>query len=152
MKFTLTGALLAATALTSAPAFADEVIFAHGANPGNPRYAAAEMFADLVPACTGGETTVNVAASATMGNDVEMLTSVAGDRGRPRNYTYGSAKSATTTYLEGMRSRYGLGRRRRHPDVGQQPGPAGADRARGRDAWPAVPVRGPADRVERARR
>ena len=78
MKFTMTGALLAATAMTAAPAFADEVIFAHGANPGNPRYAAAEMFADLVPACTGGETTVNVAGSATMGNDVEMLTSVAG--------------------------------------------------------------------------
>jgi len=36
---------------------------------------------------------------------IAVLTSVAGDRGRPRNYTYGSAKSATTTYLEGMRSR-----------------------------------------------
>ena len=34
-----------------------------------------------------------------------MITSVAGDRGRPRNYTYGAAKSATTTYLEGVRSR-----------------------------------------------
>ncbi|GGG83378.1 C4-dicarboxylate ABC transporter [Salipiger pallidus] len=79
MKTTMTRALLAATALTvAAPAFAQEVTFAHGANPGNPRYAAAEMFADLVPACTGGEVTVSVAPSATMGNDVEMLTSVAG--------------------------------------------------------------------------
>jgi len=34
-----------------------------------------------------------------------VMTSVAGERGRPRNYTYGAAKSATTTYLEGIRSR-----------------------------------------------
>ena len=36
---------------------------------------------------------------------IAVMTSVAGERGRPRNYTYGSAKSATTTYLEGIRSR-----------------------------------------------
>lgn len=36
---------------------------------------------------------------------IAVLTSVAGERGRPRNYTYGAAKSATTTYLEGVRSR-----------------------------------------------
>jgi len=34
-----------------------------------------------------------------------VLSSVAGVRGRPRNYTYGSAKSALTTYLQGVRSR-----------------------------------------------
>ena len=33
------------------------------------------------------------------------ITSVAGERGRPRNYTYGAAKSALTCYLEGLRSR-----------------------------------------------
>ena len=33
------------------------------------------------------------------------ITSVAGVRGRPRNYTYGAAKSALTTYLQGLRSR-----------------------------------------------
>jgi len=33
------------------------------------------------------------------------ITSVAGERGRPRNYTYGAAKSGLTCYLEGMRSR-----------------------------------------------
>jgi decaprenylphospho-beta-D-erythro-pentofuranosid-2-ulose 2-reductase len=31
--------------------------------------------------------------------------SVAGDRGRPRNYTYGAAKGALTLYLQGLRSR-----------------------------------------------
>jgi decaprenylphospho-beta-D-erythro-pentofuranosid-2-ulose 2-reductase len=34
-----------------------------------------------------------------------VLSSVAGERGRPRNYTYGAAKGAVTTYLQGVRSR-----------------------------------------------
>lgn len=34
-----------------------------------------------------------------------VLSSVAGERGRPRNYTYGSAKGAVTLYLQGVRSR-----------------------------------------------
>lgn len=55
-------------------AHATDVIFAHGENPGNPRYVAAEKWAELYAACTGSS--VNVAPSATMGNDAEMLTSV----------------------------------------------------------------------------
>ena len=34
-----------------------------------------------------------------------VITSVAGDRGRPRNYTYGAAKGALHVYLQGLRSR-----------------------------------------------
>jgi short-subunit dehydrogenase len=34
-----------------------------------------------------------------------VITSVAADRGRPRNYTYGAAKGALNVYLEGLRSR-----------------------------------------------
>ena len=34
-----------------------------------------------------------------------MITSVAGDRGRPRNYTYGAAKGALNVYLQGLRTR-----------------------------------------------
>lgn len=34
-----------------------------------------------------------------------VISSVAGDRGRPRNYTYGSAKGGVTLYLQGLRSR-----------------------------------------------
>ena len=34
-----------------------------------------------------------------------VISSVAGERGRPRNYTYGAAKGATTRYLQGVRSR-----------------------------------------------
>ncbi len=34
-----------------------------------------------------------------------VMTSVAGERGRPRNYTYGAAKGALNLYLQGLRSR-----------------------------------------------
>ena len=36
---------------------------------------------------------------------IAAITSVAGDRGRPRNYTYGSAKGALGLYMQGLRSR-----------------------------------------------
>ena len=39
-----------------------------------------------------------------------VITSVAGERGRPRNYTYGAAKGALNVYLQGLRSRlFGAG-------------------------------------------
>ncbi len=34
-----------------------------------------------------------------------VMSSVAAERGRPRNYTYAAAKSAVNTYLQGLRSR-----------------------------------------------
>lgn len=41
---------------------------------------------------------------------IGVITSVAGDRGRPRNYTYGAAKGALNIYLQGLRTRlYGAG-------------------------------------------
>lgn len=36
---------------------------------------------------------------------IAVISSVAAERGRPRNYTYASAKSALNTYLQGLRSR-----------------------------------------------
>nr|CAD6628427.1 C4-dicarboxylate ABC transporter [Rhizobium sp. TCK] len=68
-------AALAATTIFASTAQADEIIFAHGENPGNPRTVAAEKWAELFTACTGDAHTVNVAPSATMGDDAEMLTS-----------------------------------------------------------------------------
>lgn len=67
-------AILAGSVLLAGAAQAEDVIFAHGENPGNPRYIAAEKWAELYSECTGSS--VNVAPSATMGDDVEMLTSV----------------------------------------------------------------------------
>ena len=37
---------------------------------------------------------------------VAVITSVAGDRGRPRNFCYGAAKGGLGLYLEGLRSKY----------------------------------------------
>lgn len=34
-----------------------------------------------------------------------VITSVAGERGRPRNYTYGAAKGALSVYVQGLRTR-----------------------------------------------
>ncbi|MCC5958986.1 MAG: TRAP transporter substrate-binding protein [Rhodobacteraceae bacterium] len=65
--------ILAGTTLIAGAAQASDAVFAHGENPGNPRYVAAEKWAELYADCTGAS--VNVAPSATMGNDVEMLTS-----------------------------------------------------------------------------
>ena len=71
MKTKLLAVLAVSTALAgSAQA---EVIFAHGANPGNPRYIAAEIWATQYEACAGES--VNHAPSASMGDDSEMLTS-----------------------------------------------------------------------------
>jgi short-subunit dehydrogenase len=36
---------------------------------------------------------------------IGVISSVAGDRGRPRNYTYGAAKGALSVYLQGLRTR-----------------------------------------------
>lgn len=36
---------------------------------------------------------------------IGVITSVAGDRGRPSNYVYGSAKKAVSTFCEGLRAR-----------------------------------------------
>lgn len=41
---------------------------------------------------------------------IGVITSVAAERGRPRNYTYGAAKASLNVYLQGLRSRlYGTG-------------------------------------------
>jgi decaprenylphospho-beta-D-erythro-pentofuranosid-2-ulose 2-reductase len=51
----------------------------------------------LIPLANHMET----AGAGTIG----VITSVAGERGRPRNYTYGAAKGALNVYLQGLRSR-----------------------------------------------
>lgn len=73
MTMKLMTALTLTVALTG-PLAAQEVIFAHGAAPGNPRDVAANEWAEAFAACSEGAS-VNVAGAATMGDDVEMLTS-----------------------------------------------------------------------------
>lgn len=45
------------------------------------------------------------AMEAVRSGRLAVITSVAGDRGRPRNYTYGAAKGALNVYLQGLRTR-----------------------------------------------
>lgn len=45
------------------------------------------------------------ALEAQHGGTIGVITSVAAERGRPRNYTYGAAKAALNVYLQGLRSR-----------------------------------------------
>ena len=71
MKTKLLAALAISTALVAGAQA--EVIFAHGANPGNPRYIAADIWAAQYEDCAGES--VNHAPSASMGDDSEMLTS-----------------------------------------------------------------------------
>ena len=42
---------------------------------------------------------------AQKGGAIGVITSVAGDRGRPSNYVYGSAKAAVSAFCEGLRAR-----------------------------------------------
>ena len=75
MKTTLAALLVATTALATGSAQAQQIVFAHNALPGNPRTVAGDRWAELVSECTDGAMTVNHAHSATMGDDVEALTS-----------------------------------------------------------------------------
>lgn len=45
------------------------------------------------------------AATSGLRGRIGVITSVAGERGRPRNYTYGAAKGALNVYLQGLRTR-----------------------------------------------
>lgn len=65
-------------AASSVHAARAEVIYlAHSQGPGNPRFEAANYFAEGLATCTGGRITVQVAPSATMGEDAELLISAA---------------------------------------------------------------------------
>ncbi|MEG3191456.1 SDR family oxidoreductase [Lysobacter sp. D1-1-M9] len=88
----------------------DIALVAHGTLPDQ---AACQADADL----TLREFTTNgtsvIALLTVLANQFErqrsgaigVITSVAGDRGRPSNYVYGSAKAAVSVYCEGLRAR-----------------------------------------------
>lgn len=58
------------------PAMAEEIVIGMNAKPGNPRVEAGNLFAEKLSEASGGEMTVNVAHSATLGDDRQMLKSV----------------------------------------------------------------------------
>jgi decaprenylphospho-beta-D-erythro-pentofuranosid-2-ulose 2-reductase len=88
----------------------DTVLIAHG-DLGD-QLATERSFADAEAVLRANFTSVislliplaNALESAGSGR-IGVITSVAGDRGRPRNYTYGAAKGALNVYLQGLRTR-----------------------------------------------
>jgi len=76
--FLLTALTLATAALFPTAAFAQSVklTLGHGAAPGNPRHEAAEKFAEVVKAKSGGRIEVQVAPSAQLGDDAAMVTAL----------------------------------------------------------------------------
>ena len=88
----------------------DAVLIAHGTLPDHARASASveeTLDAWLVNA------TSTIALLTLVANEFErqrrgciaVITSVAGDRGRQSNYVYGAAKSAVSTFLQGLRNR-----------------------------------------------
>jgi decaprenylphospho-beta-D-erythro-pentofuranosid-2-ulose 2-reductase len=88
----------------------DIVLIAHGTLPN-------QIACQADPAIALREFYINgsatIALLTSLGNMLEMqghgviavITSVAGDRGRPSNYLYGSAKAAVSIFAEGLRAR-----------------------------------------------
>ena len=88
----------------------DRVLIAHGLL--GDQLATEQSFAAAAEVLTVNFTSVvslliplaNAMEAASHG-ELGVITSVAGDRGRPRNYTYGAAKGALNIYLQGLRTR-----------------------------------------------
>lgn len=74
LRLSALAALLIGT--IAVPAMAEEIVIGMNAKPGNPRVEAGNLFAEKLSEASGGEMTVNVAHSATLGDDRQMLKSV----------------------------------------------------------------------------
>ena len=85
-------------------------LIAHGTLPDQ---AACQTDASLTLAEIATNGTSVIALLTALANKIELqgagaigvITSVAGDRGRPSNYVYGSAKAAVSAFCEGLRAR-----------------------------------------------
>lgn len=88
----------------------DVVLIAHGTLPdqgaceSDATVAVREFFINGVATIALLTTIANILANQGHGV-IAVITSVAGDRGRPSNYVYGSAKAAVSTFCEGLRAR-----------------------------------------------
>ncbi|KAE9643778.1 SDR family oxidoreductase [Pseudomonas sp. PB106] len=88
----------------------DIALIAHGTLPDQK---ACEKDAQLALRELANNATSVIALLTLLGNQFELqrhgalavISSVAGDRGRPSNYLYGSAKAAVSTFCEGLRAR-----------------------------------------------
>ncbi len=88
----------------------DTVLIAHGTLP-DQKSCEQNVQQMLHEFMTNGTSTIallsevaNIFEQQKMGT-IGVISSVAGDRGRPSNYVYGAAKSAVSTFMEGLRAR-----------------------------------------------
>jgi short-subunit dehydrogenase len=106
----IAGHTAAIEAATSALGGIDIALIAHGSLPDQ---AACEADAGVLLGELATNATSVLALLTVLANHFEkqrsgaigVITSVAGDRGRPSNYAYGSAKAAVQAFCEGMRAR-----------------------------------------------
>lgn len=88
----------------------DIVLIAHGSLPdqaaceADPAVMAREFATNAVSVVSIMTVAANVLETQRSGA-IGVISSVAGDRGRPSNYVYGSAKAAVSTFAEGLRAR-----------------------------------------------
>ena len=88
----------------------DIALIAHGTLPDQKT---CEQDADLAAKAFATNATSTIALLTLLANQFErqgagtlaVISSVAGDRGRPSNYVYGAAKAAVSTFCEGLRAR-----------------------------------------------
>lgn len=88
----------------------DIALIAHGTLPDQK---ACEQNVDIALKELANNATSVIALLTVLANHLEtqrcgtlaVISSVAGDRGRPSNYLYGTAKAAVSTYCEGLRAR-----------------------------------------------
>ena len=73
---------------------------------------------------------------------IAVLSSVAGERGRPRNYTYGASKAALNVYLQGL-PHAALAARRRRPHAEARSRRHADDRRHEKRACSPAPIRSP---------
>lgn len=89
----------------------DRVLIAHGAlgdqreTERDPAAAAAVILANFTSVVSLLVPLANALEAQGNRPRIAVITSVAGDRGRPHNFTYGASKGALTVYLQGLRSR-----------------------------------------------
>ncbi len=90
--------------------FIDAVLIAHGTLP-DQKACEESVDATMDALLTNGISAISLMHRyATVmvgqeGGEIGVISSVAGERGRSSNYTYGAAKAAVTTYASGLRAR-----------------------------------------------
>jgi short-subunit dehydrogenase len=97
-------------AVISAFGVLDMLLIAHGTlgNQQRCEQSVSETLKEFISNCTSVISLLTISANyfeQQKRGCIAVISSVAGDRGRPSNYVYGTTKAAVSTFLQGLRSR-----------------------------------------------